>query len=98
LLRQTDFFVGTAISSFSELAVFGRNVPSVMTHQPRPLYARVEHFLRWLRLQPALEQFSLRRFGHKFPATSLLFFYYRYWVARQIKRLGRGKTIHDRNR
>ena len=90
LLRQTDFFVGTTLSSFSELVVFGRNIPSVMTRQPRTLYAPVDHFLRWTRLQPALERFSISRFGHNFPLTSL-WFYYRRWVARQIKQRWRAK-------
>lgn len=48
LLRQTDCFVGTARSSFSEFAVFGRAVPNTMCQSQHPL----RHLLplrRWLR-------------------------------------------------
>ncbi len=37
LLRQTDYFVGTAGSSFSDMVVLGRSVPVVMCQSQHPL-------------------------------------------------------------
>ncbi len=54
LLRATDRFVGTRGSSFSELAVFGRRVPHVLTADATPGYRRFARlaigtgFYRWL--------------------------------------------------
>src|SRR5262249_25155256 len=44
LLRQTNYFVGTTGSSFSELAVFGRSVPSVLLGAPTPRYQRIDQW------------------------------------------------------
>lgn len=56
LLRQTDYVVGTAGSSFSEFAVFGRAVPKMMCQSHHPLrhllpfryWLRGERPLKWL--------------------------------------------------
>jgi hypothetical protein len=42
LLRQTDAFVGTLSSSFSEMAIFGRVVPAALLGVPLPGYRRVQ--------------------------------------------------------
>jgi hypothetical protein len=42
LLRQTDMFVGTANSSFSTLAIYGREVPGLRVGAPRPMYRWME--------------------------------------------------------
>jgi hypothetical protein len=46
LLRATDMFVGTAGSSFSTLAVFGRAVPHLMVEGGLPGYRRIDRALR----------------------------------------------------
>ena len=56
LLRQTNYVVGTAGSSFSELAVFGRAVPVTICESRHPLrhllplryWLRGERSLKWL--------------------------------------------------
>jgi hypothetical protein len=37
LLRRTDFFFGTVVSSFSGLAAFGRSVPVMLRQSGHPL-------------------------------------------------------------
>jgi hypothetical protein len=46
LLRQTQSFVGTSGSSFSTLAIFGRDVPAVLCGEPLPTHTRAMRFLR----------------------------------------------------
>lgn len=56
LLRQTNFFVGTAGSSFSDLVMLGRSVPVTMCQSQHPLrhllplrhWLRGERPLKWL--------------------------------------------------
>jgi hypothetical protein len=46
LLRATDMVVGTAGSSFSRLAVFGRAVPHLMVEGGSPGYRAIDHALQ----------------------------------------------------
>jgi len=57
LVRQTDYFVGSAGSAFSKLAVYGREIPQVLCSGSSPAYRRwlwlsklsgVYWLLRWL--------------------------------------------------
>lgn len=71
LLRSTDFFVGTAVSSFSELASFGRDVLAVLTRAPTPEYRRVERWLEMTKLSQVLSFLAQREFGEEVPYTML---------------------------
>ncbi len=75
LLRQTDFFVGTTASSFSELAVFGRANPARFTGAPTDAYRRLEFVLKWTGIQFLLNVLNQREFGEQQTFVSL---WYRY--------------------
>lgn len=85
LLRQTDFFVGTARSSFSELAILGRNVPSVTADGTDAPIERMERFLHWTGLSRLLDEMTIREFGERYPVRLC-------WHRRRIRaqaRMGR---------
>ena len=72
LLRSTDFFVGTAGSSFSEMAMFGRTVPAVLTAAPTPAHARQTHWLKVSGIYYAMSQLGRREFGGDVPYNQIL--------------------------
>lgn len=89
LLRQTDFFVGTMGSSFSELAAFGRTIPIVQTGHPTPRHAREMLWLERLRIAPLLARWSDAKFGKQVPyiyfvihALGRIEFIRAYWTKR----------------
>lgn len=75
LLRACDQFVGTAGSSFSEMVVFGRDLPHLLTGGATPAYARLEHWARRVGLHPLLSRLGMRRFGRALPFPVLLNYY-----------------------
>lgn len=77
LLRQADYFVGTARSSFSELAVFGRRIPRVFTMQSQPHYAKTEQRLRRLHLDGLVKRLAMADAGEVEPLPMLYFKYSR---------------------
>lgn len=72
LLRATDFFVGTRASSFSELAVFGRNIPFTQTAAGTPQYQRRVRWMKWFGVYDALVRKGYTEFGRDAPYTSLV--------------------------
>ena len=57
LLRKTDYFVGTAASSFSEMAALGRGIPRTMCRSEHPLRHLIP--LRdWLQGQTSLKRLA----------------------------------------
>lgn len=75
LLRQTNFFVGTRTSSFSELAVFGRAIPSRFTAAPTDAYRRMERVMKWTGVQYLLTVMNQKEFGEQ---QSFMTLWYRY--------------------
>jgi hypothetical protein len=72
LLRLTQFFVGTSGSSFSEMAVFGRDIPSAL---PAAATASYQRQMRWLKrtgLHSLIARMSLYEYGREVPYTQLL--------------------------
>jgi hypothetical protein len=75
LLRQTDLFVGTPASSFSELATFGRDVPHVL--------CTADNLKRWLwrltLIEPILMAVGVFHFGRLTPFPVLVNHYRSQW-------------------
>lgn len=93
LLRATDSFVGTEGSTFSELAVFGRDTPSLLVAGATPGYRRLERLGRMSGLQAALVALGRRRTGRTLPFPALL----RYYVGAPVLQLRRGlRSISSR--
>jgi hypothetical protein len=65
LLRRTQAIVGTSVSSFSELAAFGRNVPLEMTQGPSDAVVRLERVVRRLGLHAPIMLLARRRLGRQ---------------------------------
>jgi hypothetical protein len=65
LLRRTDAIIGTARSSFSELAAFGREVPLAMTAGASDRMQRLERFTRGAGLYPLIMHAARRRLGRE---------------------------------
>jgi hypothetical protein len=79
LVRMTDYFVGTAGSSFSEMAVFGRSIPAVQTAGSTARYQRQAHWLKRVGVYDWLARKGLYEFGRDVPYT--------YVRARYLRRL-----------
>ena len=76
LLRQTQFVVGSAGSSFSELAVVGRDVPVEFCGGPTPEYARFARRVQRLGLERVLRALpASRRFGADASLASIWAYY-----------------------
>lgn len=71
LLRATGYFVGTAGSSFSELAVFGRAVPAVQTAESTLHYQSQARWLKRLGLYDSITRIGRYEFGRDVPYTVL---------------------------
>jgi hypothetical protein len=71
LLRATDRFIGTAGSSFSELAMYGRTVPAVLTAGPTPQYARENRWLTRTGVARVVSRLARHEFGEDMPYTML---------------------------
>ena len=72
LLRSTDYFVGTAQSSFSEMIPFGRTIPNVFCSGPVEHYMRIEKLCRMVGLYDPITQWGRRRFNRTIPFAVLL--------------------------
>jgi hypothetical protein len=77
LLRATDFFAGTLGSSFSELAAYGRLVPTVRTAASTPGYQQKERWLRRIGIYEWLARRGEYEFGRYVPYTQLRWRYLR---------------------
>jgi hypothetical protein len=71
LLRATDFFVGTLGSSFSELAVFGRDIPSAQTASGSAQYQTRARLLERAGIAALLARAAYHEFGRAMPYTLL---------------------------
>jgi hypothetical protein len=94
LLRQTDAVVGTAHSTFSEMAVFGRAVPRVLCRAaPAPAAARVERLFGALWLDQLYRRVVMRRYGKLVPVR-ILFWHLsaapRLWLRAVLQRYSPG--------
>jgi hypothetical protein len=87
LLRTTNPFVGTQASSFSELAVFGRDIPHLLAGGATPGYQRVDRWAQRLGLYALLARHSRRWVEGNVPLPPLLRYYattpYR-WMRRVV--------------
>jgi hypothetical protein len=72
LLRKTNMFVGTQSSTFSELAIYGRDVTSVWCGAPRQEYVRLERLARLTGIYFVLQGAGWLRYGHRLPLHTLL--------------------------
>lgn len=71
LLRRTDYFVGTHASSFSEMASWGRAIPTVLTSAPLPHYQPLEQFFVWSGIQRILNRIGTFDNEDNVPLTSV---------------------------
>jgi len=87
LLRSCDYFVGTASSSFSEMVVFGRQLPHALAAGATPLFAALEYIARWTGLYRLLSELGQKQTGHILPFPVLLRYYKKRslrWLARHL--------------
>lgn len=86
LLRATDLVVGTQGSSFSQMAIFGRDVPAQLVAGATPGYQWLERWARQLGIYDMLIKHGRQHLGTHAPFPALLRYYatapYRW--ARQI--------------
>lgn len=75
LLRSTDYFVGLRVSSFSEMAIFGREVPSHLLYSPLPGYRRWEKAARLFGLYRLLTEMGKWQTGRMLPFPALMRYY-----------------------
>jgi hypothetical protein len=67
LLRATQMLVGTRGSSFSALAAFGRDVPTVMVAGAAPSYRRIEQVVRLTGVDWLVRRLFRAIYGHDLP-------------------------------
>lgn len=88
LLRTTDLVVGTRASSFSEMAVFGLDVPQRLVAGATSRYQRLEIWARRFGIYDMLIQHGRQRLGTDAPFLALLRYYavapYR-WARRIVR-------------
>jgi hypothetical protein len=88
LLRQSDCFVGSEGSSFSELALYGRVLPHVLVAGATPRYQRLERLARLTGVAAALRAHGRRQLGKDLPFPVLLRHYLalpRRWLGRMLR-------------
>ena len=86
LLRACDAFVGTQGSSFSEMVVFGAEMPNVLAAGATAAYTRLEHIARLTGLHALLSSMGQQQLGKQVP-FSVLFRYYSRAPLRRLRRL-----------
>jgi hypothetical protein len=85
LLRSSNCFVGTYGSSFSELAVYGRAVPTVMCQAATLTYRLMEGFTRVTGLHRLIAMLGRHQFGRgDIPFSFLLVYYSRSYGPRRL--------------
>ena len=96
LLRSTDAFVGTETSSFSEMAVYGREVPYEMCAGGSLAYQRWERVAKAVGLFQVVKEFGRRQVGRDLAFAVLWPYYWRRpfrralgWVRKLRSRSGR---------
>lgn len=72
LLRSTNIFVGTQASTFSETAVFGREIPYRLVAGATPGYQWLERWARRLGVYAMLTRYSMKRNAGNAPFPALL--------------------------
>ena len=83
LLRQTQAIVGTAASSFSEMAVFGRHVPKILCRSDSA------QIVRATRVDRLLQRAIYWKYKKDIPARVLYYHYTerpRWWLREQLQR------------
>ncbi|NLE46360.1 MAG: hypothetical protein GX620_16700 [Chloroflexi bacterium] len=75
LLRSTDYIIGTAASSFSQLAIWGRDVPHQMLTAGTAGYRRMEWLARRTGLYATIRALGRRQFGRDLPFPVLVRYY-----------------------
>lgn len=71
LLRATDSFVGTLGSSFSELAVYGRDIPFAQTAGGSPHYQQRARLIERFGIAALLARWAHHEYGKAVPYTCL---------------------------
>lgn len=84
LLRATDGFVGTPDSSFSEMAVFGRSVPTRWAEPDGWRYRLAAGLLNAAGIAWLLRQQGRRRFGRELSLLRLMDYHWRRWRGRSV--------------
>ena len=82
LLRQTQAIVGTADSSFSEMAMFGRSIPKVLCHADAPAVMRATH------LDRLVQRAIYRKYKRDIPVRNLYYHYTerpRWWLRGKLQ-------------
>ena len=79
LLRSTTAFVGSDYSGFSELAVFGRDVPYRMVGDGSAAWKRLARLSRFGLFKRLLRRLGRRKFGDDRPLPFLIDHYSRKW-------------------
>lgn len=100
LLRRTNYFVGTQDSTYSEFAVFGRDIPFTMASGATPAYQARQRLLKRTGIYSILRALGRIEFGPNIPYWYVLNVYHRRLVIlRQIASGKRGfgpdHTAHD---
>jgi hypothetical protein len=85
LLRATDLFVGTETSTFSEFAVFGRDISFLLVAGATPGYQRLERLARWSGLYGWLSGLGQRQTGRAVPFPALVRYYGRALLRRLLR-------------
>lgn len=88
LLRATDRVVGTQGSSFSEMAVFGRDIPSVLVAGATPGYQWLARWIQRLGIDTILVGYNRRHLGRDVPFPALLRHYVAvpyHWLRRIVR-------------
>jgi hypothetical protein len=80
LLRSTTAFVGSDYSGFSELAVFGRDVPHRMVGDGSPAWKRLAWLSRFGLFNRLIRRLGKREFGVEHPLPFLIEHYSLKWL------------------
>jgi len=80
LLRSTTALVGSDYSGFSELAVFGREVPYRMVGDDSAAWKRLAWLVRFGLFKGLLRRLGRREFGGDRPLPFLIDHYSRKWL------------------
>jgi len=95
LLRNTDAFVGTLDSSYSELAVFGRKVPTRWAAPDSWRYRTISSLLSVTGLAWLMKQNGRRRFHRELSLPRLLHYYHNRLRRRPISNDIRHWQLHE---
>jgi len=72
LLRTTQYFVGTSGSSFSDMAVFGRDIPFAQLGTPTESYRMLMRWLKRVGLHSLIVRLGQHEYGREVPYIKIL--------------------------